>query len=223
MHLFYLHGFASSSASSKAAVLARRLAARGLSLRCPDFNEPDFSTLTITRMLDRLDAELAGLPAGPVALIGSSLGAFVALHAAARHPAGGRTPVDRLILLAPALDFGANRMRELGEDGLERWRTTGRLEVFHHAYGRTLAVGYALYEDAGRYDTRALDLAVPMLIFQGRRDEVVDPAGVEAFARARPNVTLRLVDDDHQLLASLDRIGDEVEAFLIGNREIGNG
>jgi pimeloyl-ACP methyl ester carboxylesterase len=215
MHVFYLHGFASSAQSTKAAAVTRRLAAHGIALRCPDLNAPEFSTLTVTRMLEQIDAELDGLKRGSVALIGSSLGGFVALHAAARHPPqASRTPVDRLILLAPALDFGVNRMGDLGEEGIARWRETDRLEVFHHGFGKTMTIGYALYADAQRYDTRALALSLPILVFQGLRDTVVDPAVVRAFARQRPNVTLRLLDDDHQLLGSLDRIVRESEAFL---------
>jgi hypothetical protein len=46
------------------------------------------------------------------------------------------------------------------------------------------------------------------------RDASVDYRTVEAFARARPNVTLALRDDDHQLIASLPRIWNDVESFL---------
>ena len=67
--IFYLHGFASSAKSTKAAYFAERLRARGLSLRCPDFNEPDFRSLTITRMLDQLARDLDGI--GPAAIVGS--------------------------------------------------------------------------------------------------------------------------------------------------------
>ena len=50
-HLLYLHGFVSSPQSGKAAFLADRLAAHGLALTCPDLNLPDFSTLTVSRMI----------------------------------------------------------------------------------------------------------------------------------------------------------------------------
>jgi pimeloyl-ACP methyl ester carboxylesterase len=225
MHVFYLHGFASSARSSKARFLGERLAAAGLPLHCPDFNEPDFSTLTVTRMLDQVDAAIAALPAGPVTLIGSSLGAFVAWHAAARrasstsnsgnnpHPAGSH-PVEKLVLLAPALDFGANRMKELGEDGLAKWKATNRLEFFHYGYGEPRAVHYELYEDARRYDSTRVKVDIPALVFHGRRDALVDPAMVERFCAARPSMTLHMLDDEHQLLAHLDFLWRETAAFL---------
>src|ERR1700682_559819 len=79
MHIFYLHGFASSPQSTKAQFFSERLAARGLTLHCPDFNQPDFSKLTVSRMLQAIETGIAALPPGDVILIGSSLGGFVAV------------------------------------------------------------------------------------------------------------------------------------------------
>ena len=216
MHVFYLHGFASSPRACKALYLAERLAAAGLTLHAPDFNQPAFETLTTTRMIGQVEAEMAALPPGPIALIGSSLGAFVAWHVAARAEQRRESArqVDRLVLLAPALAFDDSSFSELGQEGLRRWRETDALEIFHFAYGEPRTVGYELYADARRYDSRAAVVSAPTLIFQGRRDELVDARMVEAFAAGRPNVTLRLFDDDHRLQASLVPIWLETAAFL---------
>ena len=210
MHYFYLHGFASSARSSKAAFFAARLAAAGVELHTPDFNQPEFSTLTVTRMVDQVTNAIDALPPDRVALIGSSLGAFVAVQTALRRPG----QVARMVLLAPALDFSGNRVRDLGDRGLEDWERTNRLEVFHYGYGRIIPVHYDLYTDANRYDCLTAQLAMPVQIFQGRRDTAVDAVAVEGWARGRPNVELHLLDDDHQLLASLDYIWTEAERFL---------
>ncbi|MEZ5318683.1 MAG: YqiA/YcfP family alpha/beta fold hydrolase [Vicinamibacterales bacterium] len=215
-HVLYLHGFASSPGSSKAARFRAELARHGQELTSPDFNAPEFETLTVTRMLDQTREAVEDAPGDrSVAIIGSSLGAFVALHAAAADRTGR---IDRLILLAPALDFGGNRLRQLGEHGVGQWRREGSLEVFHYAFGEPRRVGYALYEDAARYDAHAVDLALPILVFQGRRDASVDPAMVEAWAKSRSNVALRMLDDEHQLSASMDGIWRESERFLVGQR-----
>jgi uncharacterized protein len=206
----YLHGFASSAQSSKATFLARKLAERGQRLVIPDFNQPDFSTLTVTRMIEQTWRAVDSALAEPVTLIGSSLGGFVAVNAAVQRP----DRVDRLVLLAPALDFGGNRMRKMGEAGIAEWKASGQVTVFHHGYGRMMPVHYELYEDARRYDAFNADVRMPVLIFQGRRDDAVDPATVEAWAAARPNAELHLLDDDHQLTASLDRIWDLTSRFL---------
>lgn len=210
-HVIYLHGFASSPSSSKATRFRTELEARGVGVSCPDFNEPAFETLTITRMLNQVRACLNQVKDGPVALIGSSLGAFVAVHAAAADTAG---LIDRLILLAPALDFGGNRLRQLGPGGVEEWRRTGRLRVFHYAAGEEREVGFALYEDAAAYDAITLPTTRPTLVFQGDRDASVDPAMVTGWAEGRPLVDLRMLPDDHQLTESLDLIWRESAPFL---------
>ena len=178
MEVFYLHGFASSTKSSKAAFFASKLASHGAALHAPDLNQPDFSTLTVSRMLEQVDRAIDAWPDGPVALIGSSLGGFVAVQAALQRPAR----VQRLVLLAPALDFGGNRMREIGGHSLEDWKRTDSLEVFHYGYGRMIPVHYELYEDARRYDSYNAALAMPVQVFQGRRDTSVDPGTVERWS-----------------------------------------
>jgi pimeloyl-ACP methyl ester carboxylesterase len=209
VRIFYLHGFASSAQSSKAAFFASRLVEHGVTLQTPDFNEPDFSTLTVTRMIAQVCDSVDRNGAGPAALIGSSLGAFVAVQAALQ-----RSAIDRLILLAPALDFGGNRMRDLGDRGLDAWRRTNRLNVFHYGYGRVLPVHYELYADAQRYDSLNAQLPVPVLVFQGTHDAAVDPAMVRHWSDSRSNVELHMLDDDHQLLGSLDYIWREMRRFL---------
>jgi pimeloyl-ACP methyl ester carboxylesterase len=207
MRVIYLHGFASSAQSSKASYFKERLGRCGVRVDVPDFNEPAFETLTVTRMLAQVEKAI-DRSREPAALIGSSLGAFVAVNAAARRP------VDRLVLLAPALDFATTRMHDLGPEGLARWRATGTLDVFHYGFNRLMPLRFGLYEDAARYDAFALPLTMPILIFHGTRDTVVDPAVARRFARDRSNVRVSLLDDDHQLLGSLDRIWEDTRAFL---------
>jgi pimeloyl-ACP methyl ester carboxylesterase len=218
MHLFYLHGFASSARSSKARFFEAKLAPLGIPLHCPDFNEPDFSTLTVSRMMGQLDEAVAALPPAPVAFIGSSLGAFVAWHTTARLSSSGKVepahPVSKLVLLAPALDFGANRMSQLGEAGLERWKANYWQHFFHHGYGEMRKVHFDLYTDARQYDSTRVSIRVPTLVFQGQRDGSVDPHMVRRFVAERPMMTLEELDDDHQLLGSLERIWTRTAQFL---------
>jgi uncharacterized protein len=207
--VFYLHGFVSSPRSTKVQYFARALAERGIDVQCPDFNEPDFRTMTMTRMLDQLQARLAEA-GGPATLIGSSLGGTLAILAAARCASA----VKRLVLLAPAVMFGDPDHHLLSREQIDVWKRRGEYAFVHYGYGDTRQLSYAFYEDSLKYDAFGTLFAQSALIFQGTRDSLVDPKDVERFAAARPNVRLSLLDDDHQLVASLPRIWNDVAPFL---------
>jgi uncharacterized protein len=210
--VLYLHGFASSARSTKAAYFEQRLGSLNVPFRCPDFNDPDFRSLTMTRMLGQLETELAGggSSSAPATLIGSSLGGTLAILAAARF--AGR--VDRIVLCAPAVMFAKPGHHLLPPERIDEWRRKGTLQFFHYAYGEERPLDFAFYEDSLRHDAFHASFAQPTMVFQGLRDASVDYRTVEQFAHARANVTLSLLDDDHQLTASLPRIWDGVKGFL---------
>ena len=95
--LLYLHGFASGPASKKARIFRDRFADAGIQLNVPDLAAGDFENLTITAQLGVVEREAGG---GPVRLIGSSMGGYLAALYASRHP-----ETERMVLLAPAFDF----------------------------------------------------------------------------------------------------------------------
>ena len=134
-------------------------------------------------MLQQLEKRISSLPPGDVVLIGSSLGGFVAVEAAARQVGEARHPISRLILLAPAVELEWDRWSEVGPGGIERWRKAGDIEVFHYALDRPERLEFDFYEDAERYHPASRRLKLPMLIFQGRQDESVSPEIVERFAQ----------------------------------------
>jgi pimeloyl-ACP methyl ester carboxylesterase len=214
MVVIYLHGFASSPQSSKATFFAERFAASGIKFLCPDLNVPAFSTLTVSRMLQQLEKRISSLPPGDIVLIGSSLGGFVAVEAAARQVGEARHPIARLILLAPAVELEWDRWSEVGPGGVEGWRKAGNIEVFHYALDRPERLEFGFYEDAARYHPASRRLPLPMLIFQGRQDESVSPDIVERFSQHQSAATLHMLDDTHQLKNSLDVIWQEMTHFL---------
>jgi uncharacterized protein len=213
-HYFYLHGFASSPKSNKAQDFHRRFTALNRPLHIPDLNVPDFEHLTLTAMLAKVADEIRALPPDDVCLMGSSMGGAVALHFSDRYRHAEASRVTKLFLMAPAFDFAANRWRDLGEDGIARWRETGAREFFNYAVGGAKLVHYGLFEDLQAYDSYGLELAQPMLIFHGRHDESVEVEQSIRFAQTRPNVDLRVVDSDHQLLDQTDVMWDAATRFF---------
>ena len=213
MTVFYLHGFVSSPKSTKVQYFTQMLGRLGVDVRRPDFNEPDFRTMTMTRMLQQLERELAASSEAST-LIGSSLGGTLAILAAARFA----DRVGRLVLLAPAVRFGDPHHHLLPPEQIAQWKRQGEYEFLHYGHGQgptvRLPLSYAFYEDSLKYDAFGTLFTQPTLIFQGSRDALVNATDVQQFAATRPNVNLTLLDDDHQLIASLPRIWSDVPPFL---------
>ena len=124
--LVYLHGFASSPASTKAQFFRARLAEAGAALEIPDL-APDFTHMTVTSQLAIVEALLTS---DDTILLGSSLGGYLATLVAARHP----TRVRGLVLFAPAFGFAQRWEERIGPAALARWRAAGTAPCFH--YGR---------------------------------------------------------------------------------------
>lgn len=212
MRILYLHGFASGPSSSKARYFRSRLEAGGATVAVPDLSAGDFEHLTLTGQLAAVEA--AARPGGrpePVALIGSSMGGYLAALYAARH-----SEVARLVLLAPAFGFARRWPEHLGAAATERWRVTGTMDVFHYGENRTRALSYRLMEDGATYE-EAPEFRQPALIFHGASDDVVPPSISWAFAATHPNVTLEILDSGHELLNVLDYMAPKIEAFLVGH------
>ena len=206
--LLYLHGFASGPSSHKARVLSARFAAIGVHFEIPDLTPGDdgFERSSPSAMLAIANGLLARA-APPHAVIGSSLGGYLAAVAASRDPR-----IERLVLLAPAFRLFERWSARLTPAELADWRASG-LETMHYASNRRRRVGWQFFEDAQGFPAFP-EVRVPTLCVAGTRDETVPIADVEAFVARTPSARLVAVEDGHELAASLDRIFDEAREFL---------
>ncbi|HYL36229.1 MAG TPA: YqiA/YcfP family alpha/beta fold hydrolase [Bryobacteraceae bacterium] len=211
--IIYLHGFASSPGSKKARFFQQRFAELGIGLEIPDLAEGEFARLTISGQLKVIERTSL---AEPVTLMGSSLGGYLAALYAARH-----AEVEKLVLLAPAFCFLKRWTESLGPVAMEKWRSSGSLEVFHYGEGRAVPLGYQLIEDAASYEDYP-EVRPPVLIFHGRNDAAVPPDYSVTFARKHPGTVLHLLDSDHELLNVLDDMWMETETFLFGGQDVGS-
>jgi pimeloyl-ACP methyl ester carboxylesterase len=210
--LVYLHGFASGPTGAKGEHCRLWAQARGIAFHAPDLNLPDFEHLTISAQVEAVEALLQTLPEPPV-VVGSSMGGLVGAAVAHRG-----APMAQLILLAPA--FGFARRRLAGR----RWagyRKRGLLPTFHHAQGQWTTLGPDLLPDLPLWaDDDQWRLNVKVAVIHGRQDESVPLEESEQFALRHPEATLRIVEDDHGLLAADSlRILDALleEAFRLSN------
>lgn len=210
MRVLYLHGFASSPSSKKAQLFAERLRQAGAECIVPALDGGDFASLTISKQLALIDAA-AG--AGPVALIGSSMGGYLAALYAAAHP-----NVEKIVLLAPAFGFARRWPLRLGPEVVAKWRAEGSMEVFHYAAGERRRVGIALLDDGVTYPDFP-EVTQPTLIFHGRQDDVVPYTFSEEFRALHPQAELHLFDSGHELTDVLDPMWELTAAFLFGVRD----
>ncbi|MFI5181549.1 MAG: YqiA/YcfP family alpha/beta fold hydrolase [Thermoanaerobaculia bacterium] len=164
--LLYLHGLASSPKGRKRAILEQRFGPEGFTIVAPDLNVPLFRELSFEEMVSEASAACA--EAKPELLVGSSLGALVALALA--RPLGAGSPP--LVLIAPALAFGARWASKLPE--------TGFLEVFHHGEGRFLEIHRGFFEEMAGVTVDEEPPPVPVSVVMGTADESVPISQVEA-------------------------------------------
>jgi pimeloyl-ACP methyl ester carboxylesterase len=204
--IVYLHGFASGSSSSKARFFGRILESGGATVLVPDLAQGDFEHLTITGQLAVIDKIVGGEPA---ALVGSSMGGYLAALYAARHAA-----ITRLVLLAPAFGFARRWPERLGAAAVEAWRSSGWMEVFHYVDNCTRRLSYALLDDASQYEDYP-EFSQPALIFHGLHDDVVPVDFSGQFAAGHGNAHLEIMDSGHELLNVLQEIGPKVSRFLL--------
>jgi len=220
--ILYLHGFASGPDSMKGRALERRFTELGVSFQCIDLTPGDegFERSTPLTMLAEAQRQVAA--ARPRALIGSSLGGYLAALIASRQrsrPSGencgslaGGDAVERVVLLAPAFRFFERWRARTTPEEEQRWRRDG-LEVQHYASKRTRRLSWAFMEDAAKLPAYP-DVGVPCLCLAGRKDEVVPLTDVEPFAAANPSAKLVVLEDGHDLVASLEAIFREAREFL---------
>lgn len=205
MQYIYLHGFASSPKSAKVSYLLDRFRERNLELATPDFNQGDFSHLTITRQLTQVASLLDDRP---VTLIGSSLGGLTAAWLGEKYP-----QVERLVLIAPAFGFLDHWLPKLTPAELSQWQTSGYKPIYHYGAGRSLPLHYEFVTDAQSYDTPSLTRAIPTLICHGSHDEVIPMAASYDYAQERPWVKFREYPSDHTLMDAIDLIWQEIQEF----------
>ena len=208
MDYIYLHGFASSPNSAKAQYFRSAFAELAIDLKIPDLNQGNFSQLTITRQIEQILALFPPNPT-PITLIGSSLGGLTAALLAEKS-----LQVQRLVLLAPALEFLSHWLPQLGEAKLKQWQAEQQLMVYHYAEKRSLPLSYNFVIDAANYQDKLLLRPVPTLILHGCDDEVIPITASRNFASSRPWVQLIELNSNHAL-ADVMTQWQQIKSFII--------
>ncbi|HEY9677893.1 MAG TPA: YqiA/YcfP family alpha/beta fold hydrolase [Drouetiella sp.] len=208
--VLYLHGFASGPTSTKANFFVERLNGMGIETAVPDLNKPTFAEMTLTSQLQiaRDCLEKFGQDSKSI-VIGSSMGGLLATLLAQVIPLQG------IVLLAPGFGLPRRWSEMLGDDGLDQWKQAGKREVFHYATNTNEFLNYGFITDAEKYSTDGLRVSTPALVFHGTNDETVPVSESQEFHKLNPtNVQLEVLDDDHMLYASMEKMWSMTRSFL---------
>ena len=197
--ILYAHGFASGPLSKKGVAVRDHLAKRGLGVELLDLRVPSPTGLRLSRMIEVVREAIGD--ADRVLAIGSSLGGLTVAHAAT-------------VLLAPAFRVAERWRARMGEVDWAKWERDRTFVYEDHATGGTLDVDFGFIEDAAQIDRGWPEVRVPTTIIHGRNDQTIDPELSRTYAVARPNVRLLEVEDDHQLLRSIDVICAEIDRAI---------
>jgi pimeloyl-ACP methyl ester carboxylesterase len=218
--VLFLPGYASDMEGTKAESIDAFCATRGLGCLRMDYSGTGssagaFADGTLTRWLEEVLAAIDMLTEGPLIVAGSSMGGWLALHAALRRT----DRVKALLGIAAAPDF-----TDWGftAEEKERLNLDGKLEQ-PNPYGPEPYVtylGFAASGEAHRLLYSPIDLTIPVRLVHGELDEDV-PMGVpiKLLADLRSSdVQLRLIkgaghrlSEPHEIHAILTELVGLVE------------
>lgn len=209
--LFWLSGFMSDMASTKATALAAFARTSGLGMTRFDYSGHGrsggaFIEGTIGRWLEEASAVFTGFTHGPQVVIGSSMGGHIALllqrWLKAEQP-GPAARVKGLVLIAPAWDMTEELMwKKFPEEAKADIWTKG----FHlrpSTYDAPYTITRALIEDGRRHllARQPFDPGCPVVILQGLLDADVPAVHTRellTFLRGDVRV-LEIADGEHRL------------------------
>jgi pimeloyl-ACP methyl ester carboxylesterase len=218
----FLGGFHSDMTGSKAEFLAAWCAARGRAFLRFDYaghgaSGGRFEDGTIGRWASDAETVLTRLTEGPQILVGSSMGGWIALLLALRHP----TRVAGLIGIAAAPDFTEELMWQHFPAEVREAITQGGQWLRPSPYGDAYPITRALIEDGRRHLLLGAPIAItaPVRLLHGQQDADVP---WQHSLRIAERVTGRDVevtlvkDGDHRLstAANLALLGRVLGALL---------
>jgi pimeloyl-ACP methyl ester carboxylesterase len=205
-HILYFHGFASSPHSQK--VTRFRELLHDFTIDAPDLNVPSFEELDFYAMVE-LGVERAGaMP--PDVIVGSSLGAMVALAVAGRVENPSHMRPSHIVLIAPPLGMAGH--------WLSRLPAGDPISVFNYARNADAPIHRAFFEGMARVDVDREPPAQRVIVIIGRNDETVPFEGVRDHWRkweasgklATGSRFVEIPNGDHGLVGFVDVIAEAV-------------
>ncbi len=206
--LFWLGGFRSDMAGSKAMALDRFGAEHGLAVTRFDYSGHgrsggDFNQGTISRWLEEALA-VFNTTTGPQIVVGSSMGGWLALLLIRELRRSGAGRVIGLILIAPATDMTELMLAQMPRKYRKLLDQQGFVEEPSPYSTEPYRINKALIDDGKRHLLfgHAIETGCPVTILQGARDKDVPKEHALKLMQHLVNdpATFTLVPDgDHRL------------------------
>ncbi len=210
--LFWLSGYKSDMASTKASEVARYAREKGFGCTRFDYSghglsSGRFEDGTIGAWLGEAEAVFTGITRGPQIVIGSSMGGHIALLLLRRlmqeSPADAAR-IKAVVLIAPAWDMTEELMwKKFPEEARRQLMETG-VYLQPSEYGEPYAITRALIEE-GRdhlFAGKSFDPGRPVVILQGGLDQAVPIAHARALLGLLNGGDVRMIeiaDGEHRL------------------------
>ncbi|MFX0060983.1 MAG: YqiA/YcfP family alpha/beta fold hydrolase [Candidatus Hermodarchaeota archaeon] len=213
--IVYFYGFISSPLSTKAQYFKKQFKNQDIDLEILDLipNAESFTNMRPSRLIKKIHTFVMMRDYEDITLMGSSFGGFLAAWYAARH----HERIKNLILMAPALKFSAERAVKILGTTLTEWKERGSVSIPHVRFSKEVPLSYSFVEDLINHpppDFSVLAAPIPTLIFHGKNDDVIPVKWSEDYASDRSNVSLNILESDHQLLDQLDAMWIDIGKFL---------
>lgn len=218
--LVFIHGFRSNHLGAKAEAVTRFAADHGLAcLRLDQAGHGDsegvFENFRVSEAARDTIAAIGRIGPAGVILIGSSLGAMIALRIAL----DGALPVRGMLFIAPACHFISRNPARDDQKVQTQLKQHGYVESFDPYLQQPYRIPQAMIDDilACEPPPGPIDLPCPIRLIHGTADRSIPYGESEDLHRRIADSALTLIDGgDHRLDGHIPLILKELETLLSG-------
>jgi pimeloyl-ACP methyl ester carboxylesterase len=149
-------------------------------------SEGKFEDQTITKTIDDVKSAIKCMQEkgfDKIDLLGESSGGMSVIGASLKNK-----NINKLILIAPSMDFVYQRVKKFGQDAIDRWKDNGHI-IYTKCDGTKLKINYSFFEDAKNNIVvkKANQLSMPVLLIYGSDDQTIPADNCRKFAQGLKN------------------------------------
>ena len=149
-------------------------------------SEGKFEDQTITKTIEDVKSAIKCIKKkgfDKIDLLGESSGGMSVIGASLKN-----TEINKLILIAPSMDFVYQRIKKFGQESISGWKDKGHI-IYTKGDGTKLKVNYSFFEDAMNniMTDKANQLSVPVLLIYGSEDQTIPTDKCRKFAQGLRN------------------------------------